>query len=145
MKNVIENNDDWFLVSLVEYCSPDGATQDDDNARSEVWENLYLINAVSIQDAYDKAVELGTSECQGMNSRRENAASDGEWRLVGVSELIPVYEDIEDGSELLWTNHESIPLSKAREMVKPKEEWVAIRSEPSVAEARRRKRSRNKV
>jgi hypothetical protein len=45
----------------------------------------------------------------------------GEWRFVGLSMLLPVYEDLEDGVEVLWDDHGSIGLEKIRRLVKPKE------------------------
>ncbi len=34
--------------------------------------------------------------------------------------LLPVYEDIEDGAEILWTNRGSLSMKIIKGMVKPK-------------------------
>ncbi len=44
----------------------------------------------------------------------------GEWRFAGISMLLPVYEDLEDGAEILWTNLGSLPMKSLKGMVKPK-------------------------
>ena len=28
-----------------------------------------------------------------------------EWIFVGIADLIPIYEDIEDGAEIMWTDY----------------------------------------
>jgi hypothetical protein len=42
----------------------------------------------------------------------------GEWRFAGISMLLPVYEDIEDGAEILWADHGLMRISKIKKLTK---------------------------
>jgi hypothetical protein len=44
----------------------------------------------------------------------------GEWRFVGLSMLLPVYEDIEDGAEVLWTDRGPLSVKRIKKLVKSK-------------------------
>jgi hypothetical protein len=44
----------------------------------------------------------------------------GEWRFAGLRELLPVYDDLEDGAEVLWRVHGRVPVSRIQRMVKSK-------------------------
>lgn len=46
----------------------------------------------------------------------------GEWQFVGLSLLLPVYEELEDGAEVLWTVHGTIGEGKLKRLVKAKDE-----------------------
>ena len=55
-----------------------------------------------------------------------------EWKFVGIGELLPIHEDIEDGAELMWNNYGfisnrrtmkmSYKKSEILELLKPKKE-----------------------
>lgn len=104
----------WWVFCEVERWVAVGRTAKRQK-RFPVWENMRLIRARTREQAYKKAVKLATA---GMPSRTEG----GEWQFVGLSLLLPVYEDLEDGAEILWTNHGSIGLEKLKRLVKAKEE-----------------------
>lgn len=64
-----------------------------------VWENTHLIKARTIEQAYAKLERIGKL------SNRPYRNPDGllvEWRFRGVGELLPIYEALEDGSEIMW-------------------------------------------
>jgi hypothetical protein len=42
------------------------------------------------------------------------------WVFEGVTELLPVYEDIEDGAEIMWAQHSPKMLKTLRHLVKPR-------------------------
>jgi hypothetical protein len=65
---------------------------------------------------------------KGMVLARENAVPykggpDGEpvqWELLGITEVLPIYEGLADGAEILWTERAPRKLRNLRQMVKPK-------------------------
>lgn len=126
MADVIKNNNDLFLVSLIMKFEDENTRFDDTQRKCMVWENLYLIRANNSEEAYDKTIIIGESECYNSIKYSDRDGSYGSWKIVGISELIPVYEDIEDGAELMWTDHDKITYKKALKMVKTKEEWKNI-------------------
>jgi hypothetical protein len=44
----------------------------------------------------------------------------GEWRFVGISMLLPIYEELEDGSEILWEKDEVMSVARIKTLVKSK-------------------------
>lgn len=65
-----------------------------------VWEDTILIRADSLDNAYDKLQEIGRS------NEVPYSNPDGkmvQWRYEGIIELLPVYEDITDGAELMYS------------------------------------------
>jgi hypothetical protein len=57
----------------------------------------------------------------------------GEWRFAGVAELLPVYDRLEDGAEVLWKVRGRLPLSKIRSMVKSKKTLSVFDDKENVA------------
>jgi len=82
--------------------------------RCPVWENTRLIRAKNREEAYRKALRLGRVG----HPSRTNA---GEWRFAGISMLLPVYEKIEDGAEILWTKRGSMSLKSIKKLVRSKQ------------------------
>ena len=94
-------------------------------SRCRVWENTRLLRAKSREEAYRKAVGLGRA---GDRARTRG----GEWRFVGISMLLPVYEEIEDGVEILWTDRGRLPVKKVKSLVKPKRQIPVFNDDDEV-------------
>ncbi len=75
--------------------------------------NLRLIRARSREEAYRKAMKFG---CAGMPSKTHG----GEWKFAGISMLLPIYDKIEDGSEILWKEDRLMSLARIKKLVKSK-------------------------
>lgn len=88
-------------------------------SRCLVWENTRLLRAKSREEAYRKAMKPG----QDVHPSKTNG---GKWRFAGISMLLPVYEEIEDGVELLWTDRGSLPVKKIKSLVKTKTQLPAF-------------------
>lgn len=86
-----------------------------DESRCLVWENTRLIRARNRDEAFGKATRLGQA---GHPSQTE----DGEWRFAGISMLLPVYEKIEDGAEILWNDRGQMPVRSIKKLVRSKQE-----------------------
>ena len=84
-----------------------------DSSRCLVWENTRLIRARSREEAYRKAMRLGRG---GHPSKTKG----GEWRFAGISMLLPVCEDMEDGVEVLWVDRGRMPVRRIKRLVKTK-------------------------
>ena len=44
------------------------------------------------------------------------------WKFLGLTELLPIYEKLEDGAEILWREHYNRSLRKILSKVKKKSE-----------------------
>ncbi len=82
-------------------------------SRCRVWENTRLLRAKNREEAYRKALKLGRA---GHPSKTHG----GEWRFVGISMLFPVYEEIEDGAEILWTDRGLMAMKNIKKLTKNK-------------------------
>jgi len=80
------NHTGWWIFCEVQrwVASGSGAKS---QKRFPVWENTRLIRASSREQAYKKALKLAN---EGMPSETDG----GEWQFVGLSSLLPVYEEI---------------------------------------------------
>jgi len=77
-----------------------------------VWENLRLVHARNRDQAYRKAVKWSSLEHSTTNG--------GEWRFAGISMLLPVYDEIGDGAEILWQNERKLSVKQIKKLVKSK-------------------------
>jgi hypothetical protein len=119
----------WYVAIEIERY--DHYWQDSSNPRRRcmVEENIRLIQARSPNEAYKKALAIGRSadglERVDLDKRRRK----GVWRFVGLANLLPVYEKIEDGCEILCIEHYCTAMT-AQKMVRQKRELVAFRRSP---------------
>lgn len=109
----------WYVVSyLLRFVELDDERKNDDEARFLSWENTILVRANNLDDAYKK----------GMTVARENAkpykgGPDGipvQWTLMGITDVLPVYEELGDGAEILWTERAPRKLKNLKQLVRRK-------------------------
>lgn len=102
--SIIKNNNDWFLVSvrmILRFSSP--FTRFFFGGMHRVWINTYLVHAESMYEAANRGMNLGLGEEQ-TGCAPSFLGFKREWKCLGVSECLPVYENIEDGAEMFWTD-----------------------------------------
>lgn len=117
------NNGNWYIVEIIEKCEPVNRDKKQELRRVTTWGNHHLIKAESPEKAFDKAVELGKkAEYKFTNIDKIEM----EWIFVGIGELLPIYEDIEDGSELMWNDYGFISNRRTMRMAYKKEELMKL-------------------
>jgi hypothetical protein len=123
MTKKIKNNGDWFLADVIERAEEVGKDKTNPNRRCLTWTNTILIQALSLEEAYDKAVKVAKENY----SMRYKAASGKtvSWKVLGLSSLVPIYEDIEDGAEIAFTDDGYISAKRSENMVKSKSEILS--------------------
>lgn len=74
--------------------------------------------------AYKKAVRIGSSN----RSKFSDAVGkkNGGWVFEGLTSLLPIYEELEDGAEILWSDHSGRTLKTIRAKIKKKRELEAF-------------------
>lgn len=106
----------WYICSyLLRFINSHDLENNDPEARFLSWENTVLIAANSIQQAYTKTVaiaELATVPYKGGESM-----VDVQWIFEGITEILPVYEELKDGAELMWLERKPIKLKNLRTLV----------------------------
>jgi len=85
----------WWLYREIEKFVPDGQKESGSKTGYDIWENTRLITAEDRDEAYAKAMSLGTKNSP-------NKTKGGAWHFVGISQLLPIYEELEDGAEVMW-------------------------------------------
>ena len=101
----------WWIYREVEQWVSRKQKKLTPRSRCLVWENTRIIRAKDRAAAFAKAMRLGRTE-------HPSKTNGGEWRFVGISMLLPIYDDLEEGAELLWDVHKSVPVSKIKRMAK---------------------------
>lgn len=76
---------------------------------------MRLVQASNREEAYRKALKL-CNYVKPMNT------PDGEWRFAGISMLLPICEELEDGAEILWTDHGQMTAANLQKLVKAKKD-----------------------
>jgi hypothetical protein len=103
----------WWIATEVVQFVPEGRRTTDSNRRFLVWENTRLIRAKDRDEAYEKAIEIGRAGMPGEADR-------GEWRFVGISVLLPIYEKLDDGAEIIWDDRGMMSARRIKSLVKKK-------------------------
>ncbi|MGQ8338633.1 DUF4288 domain-containing protein [Sunxiuqinia sp. A32] len=120
-EKISNENKNWYIVEIIEKCEPVERDEKQDLRRVITWGNHHLIKANSPEKAFDKAVKLGKeSEYKFTNADKIEM----EWIFVGIGDLLPIYEDIEDGAELMWTDYGFISNRRTMRMPYEKQELM---------------------
>jgi hypothetical protein len=91
---------DWYVGRYqLRFVEVGDKGNDDLSRRFLVWENTVLVKAKSLGEAHRKIVKIGKST---RPYKGGPDAVDVQWLFEGVVELLPVYEEIEDGTEIMW-------------------------------------------
>ena len=122
-EKISNKNGNWYIVEIIEKCEPVERNEKQELRRVTTWGNHHLIKADSPEKAFDKAVTLGKeAEYKFTNSDKIEM----EWIFVGIGELLPIYEDIEDGAELMWNDYGFISNRRTMRMPYKKKELMEL-------------------
>lgn len=97
------------------------------NKRCLAWENQILIKADSPNEAYKKAIRQGKlegSEMWTVDKKRK-----GKFYFEGLTGLVAIYEELEDGSEITWTKYENRTVKKVKSWVLPKDKLEVFKND----------------
>lgn len=110
----------WYVGSyLIRFIQLNDEGNEDLENRFITWENTVIVKASNLDEAYDKVVKVaneGTEPYKG-----GPGAVLVQWVLEGVTSLLPIYEDLEDGAEIMWAENNPRKLKNIRKLVTPKE------------------------
>lgn len=110
----ITNKGNWFMVEIIDRLEPAKVDRKDSKRQCTVWGNWHLIKARNAEKAFEKAEKLGRSFSYNfINSDKQEMC----WEYVGIGDLLPIYEDIEDKVELMWTDFGDISFERSKKLV----------------------------
>ncbi len=92
--------------------------QDNDNLEKEfsAWENTVIVKAKNLDEAYDKVVKIAKEATEPYRGGSKGVPV--QWLFEGVTELLPIYEDLTDGAEIAWADYDDIKLKELRKRVR---------------------------
>jgi Domain of unknown function (DUF4288) len=94
----------WYVGSyLPRFIELAHEGNDDPERRFLTWENTILVKAEGVVEAYDKIVRFAQMNTDPYKGGAEGV--DVQWIFEGVTEVLPVYEEIEDGCEIMWAKY----------------------------------------
>ncbi|MBX7244191.1 MAG: DUF4288 domain-containing protein [Candidatus Sumerlaeaceae bacterium] len=107
----------WYMASyIIRFIEISDPLRDDPEALCYAWENTILVKAESLSHAFSRIPALVCPDSTPYKGGSEGV--DGKWGFVGVTELLPIYEEFQDGSELWYREHENHSLKALLGMVK---------------------------
>jgi hypothetical protein len=118
----------WWVATLVVRFEYYGEDKSNPRRRCGADENVVLIKARGREQAYKKAVAEGRVG-HGIEGINTDTRRKGIWVFEGVSSLLPVYDKLEDGAEIMWTSHQNITVGRVKSWVRKKAELEAFRDE----------------
>jgi hypothetical protein len=108
----------WWIAAYVERFEYDDEDSKNLNRRCFAWENTIVLKARDREAAYTKAMKVGR---RSNGSRAWNGdGRKGQWKFEGLTLLLPLYEQIADGAEVLWRTHHNVAVKTVRSLVKAK-------------------------
>lgn len=112
----------WYVGSyLLRFIELAEEGNEDPERRFVTWENTVLVKANNLDEAYDKVVKVAMQSTEPYKGGSEGI--DVQWVFEGVTNLLPIYEEIEDGAEIMWGDHAPRKLKNIRKQARRKSEF----------------------
>jgi len=103
----------WYVASYVlRFIQLSEPGNDDPDKMFPTRENTILVKATSLDEAYDKAVGFAAMETRPYKGGETGV--DVQWVYEGITSLVPVYEELADGSEIFFSENEPRKLETIR-------------------------------
>lgn len=112
----------WYVGSyLIRFTELNTEGSEDPDERCLAWENTVLVMADSLDDAYDKVVEVALATTQPYQGGPHGIPV--QWVFEGLTELLPVYEELEHGAEIMYREYRSKKLKNLRKLIHTKDQF----------------------
>jgi len=111
----------WYVGSyLLRFVELDDKERNDPERRFLSWENTVIVKAKSLDSAYTKVERIGKSQTKPYRGGPPPGVR-VQWEYLGITDLLPIYEELEDGAEIAWTERPSRKLRTLKQWVRPKD------------------------
>jgi hypothetical protein len=110
----------WWVASYLERLEYEDEDENNPGRRCIAWENTIILKAKDREAAYRKAEKIGRLG----NDLEAYQTIDGRkaiWKYEGLTSLLPIYEELEDGAEIIWRAHANRTVKKIQSWVKSKD------------------------
>lgn len=110
---------DWYIGSyLLRFIELEEENNYDLEARFTAWKNTIIVQAKSFDEAYEKVEKIGKSDSMPYKGGLEGVPV--QWVFEGITELLPIYEELKDGSEIMWRKHNPKKLKNLKKCIRSK-------------------------
>jgi uncharacterized protein DUF4288 len=123
----------WWIATYVLRDQWDDNPNPSPKSRCTAWENTIILQAADREAAYEKAVKLASGAATEFGNQKGDRT--GRWVFEGLMSLLPIYEELEDGTEILWTEHENKTVAKVRSWVRQKHELEVFDDTPAIGDS----------
>ncbi|WP_338844900.1 DUF4288 domain-containing protein [Massilia sp. W12] len=122
----------WWIASFIMRAAWEDEPNPSLKSRCWAWENTIILQAPDREAAYEKALALAEQDCgsefEGSKNRK------GRWVFEGLTSLLAIHEELQDGAEILWEEHDNRTLGKIRSWIKRKDELEVFDDTPAVGD-----------
>lgn len=106
----------WYIGSyLIRFIELEDNNNFDQERRFLSWENTIIVKADSLAEAYKKIEQIGKSDTKTYKGGPEGVPV--QWVYEGVTELLPIYDELEDGAEIMWCERKPRKLKNLKKLV----------------------------
>jgi hypothetical protein len=103
----------WYVGSyLLRFIELNDSGNDDPGASFLAWENTVIVRAGDLDEAFRKVEAVGRQQTAPYRGGPDSVPV--QWLFEGITDLLPIYEALEDGAEIMWAVHDSVELRKLR-------------------------------
>jgi hypothetical protein len=114
----------WYVGSyLLRFVEMNASGNNSSRRRFLSWENTVLVKARSLNQAYVKVERLGRAKTKPYRGGPQGIPV--RWIFEGVTDLLPLYERLRDGAEIMWTERSPRTLKNLRGLVRSKAKLLA--------------------
>ena len=119
----------WWIARYIERFEWKREDRSNLDRRCLAYENTILVQAKEREHAYRKAraVRKSYSSKWRLYGETPEASRLGRWVFEGLSMLIPIYEELEDGAEILWSAYSRKRVRTVRSWIKQKTQLETFR------------------
>lgn len=117
----------WYIATYVERFEWEGEDRSNLKRRCNAWRNAILVRAKTPEQAYKRAIYWATLTKDTPWRNRKGRA--GKLIFEGITSLVPVYDELGDGAELIWWKHDNITVARLRKMVLRKNQLEVLRKQ----------------
>jgi hypothetical protein len=113
----------WYVASYLQRFEFEDEDTSDLERRCRAWENTILVQASTPEEAYKKTVAQAKL---GQETGWTRGTSKGRLIFEGLTSLLPIYDELEDGAEILWKDFPNSKVKTIKSRVKAKADLGAF-------------------
>ncbi|WP_071872761.1 DUF4288 domain-containing protein [Atopomonas hussainii] len=113
---------DWYVASyLIRFTEINDPNNEDPEEMFISWENTIIVRATDLDEAYDKAVKIALETTEPYLGGPD--ATPVQWAFEGITELLPIYEELDDGAEIMWAKYRPRKFKNLQKQVRKRNEF----------------------